>query len=471
MAFLDKPIICIGQSSIDVGTSLNRLCKKVEFPSLKLLVVDDSLETHHDGNNPISLGQFLVETSGSTVAQNRTSSHIKRGKTSMLHPTIKLIQRCQLPRCCHNYVEPDEQCSTCGDRIKVLGEQFKLYLDSFESYTAVTVIAEIHTAFSLWVYDQLVGFFDCYKLKSKLQTVLLKPPHKPCGIENAFAVYISALALESSCAVIVRGGDEYLVEFDPEATISVKQVLSLDFADISWIIACDLWPMFIPNNGAFYDQGQYILWPNHFVSTSCKVIDIRSSLHKTFAKLESKSRNANSDMDLKPVRLLSSNVHHLHLSYLAQCKERLLQHPTGFDINLASYTTMVLDTKVKQFRFVHPGSVHDGEFTSLLGWATNGLTWTVLEENNLLSNYVISKSKVISATTTQSSTQIKFATVVLESLYGIQDLFFYCEKTKDILLSGAFNHRLHERAYISLKSISDAITVVESYLDSASPFR
>ncbi len=424
-------VFCIGPSSISFGLALNQISKEIQFPLFELLCFDDNNIINH----PISIKKD-VPVSSSVNDDNNV-----------------LFHRFNISRCCHHYLNPvPSYCSPCQERPTVLLGWCQSFLDSIESCSMITIVAEIHSPMSVWVYQQLISFFRSIKVSSRIATVLLKPPINPGGIENSYAVLLTSLALEYSCAIYIRGIDEYLVEVEGEVT---KQ--SVDGGELAYLIACDLWPMFVPNDAVCYDEGQYILWPHHFVTTLCKVIDMRSTLFRTITSLKKSERSRHGD--LKHNQILSSNVHHLHRVYLSD----VWPSPTNTmgKYNLASKIEAILDRKIKKLRFVDRLNSSPDKFTSLLEWATPPIQWVLLEESDDFQSYFNSATVTSSP---NASSEIKIATITFASPYGMQDLQLFCDKARNILYNGAYRHIFQETSLMSIGHISNSISAIESYL-------
>lgn len=425
-------VFCIGPSSISFGLALNQISKELQFPPLELLCFDDNNNINH----PTSI-----------IKDVPVPSSINDDNNSFL------FRRFNISRCCHHYLNPAAYtCSPCQERPKLLLEWCQSFLDSVESCSMITIVAEVHSPMSVWVYQQLISAFRSIKVDSRIETVLLKPPINLCGIENSYAVLLTSLALESSCAIYIRGIDEYLVEVEGEVT---KQ--SVDGDEIGYLIACDLWPIFVPNNAVCYDEGQYILWPHHFVTTQCKVIDVRSTLFRTITSLKKSERSRHGD--LKHSQILSSTVHHLHRAYISNGWSSPTK--TMGKYNLASKIEVILDRKNKKLRFVDRLNSSHENFTSLLEWATPSIQWVLLEESSNFQSYFNSATVASSA---NASSEIKIAVITFDSPYGMQDLQLFCDKARNILYNGAYRHIFQEASLMSIGHISNSISAIESYL-------
>lgn len=453
-----NPVIYIGQGACALARSIHDLNKKLQYPDIPSLLLDE---------------EAVVVKPNSLSRKGKSPEKLRHEPMTKFH----------LPRCGHGILEAERECLVCRDKTSQVFIVLKQFCENRDYASCIYIVAEIHTAFACWIYDRVMEYLQLDGFAAAINTVLVKPALRISGIDNVYATYISAMALEHSKQVLLRGIDEYLSI--PDLASNEKNNLSYDAVDLHHIIACDLWPALACHDGTFYENGQYYLWPNHLAHSSSKLFDVRTSLFKTLQKVDRhKKKGGTSNLDINPNRILASNVHHLHLSYLSVHPNLISnQLKKENQLFLGSHVKMRMDQEGGKNSFLRSLDQGGSDFTSLMGWATNGVKWELIEECSAYNLYSRAPTSQKSTRTTQqaktekaneeeriSGMKIPFTAVVFDSIYAREDLQVIIDRTMDLLATNAYSHRFNEDTYLCKDSIFDCVTLIHSHLDELSVF-
>jgi hypothetical protein len=363
-----------------------------------------------------------------------------------------------LCRCSHRLYESNF-CQQCENNAEILYQGYRKLLEGQSWSSGLNLSFDFSDSFCFWTYNKLLEFCEEETPKSDIGTLLMGPPSRITGIDTFLSISAALKSIEQSSFLLYRGLDEY-----------IREGSSSSLVDISKMLACDVSFAFFPHNGLFYNSGQYSNFPYHVCSFKDKIIDIRTSLYSSLAKIDTKKKKGMHNVDLHPLRILSSNLHEMHLRYL-NTYPQLLSFLQSKTIPI-SFSTIKLDKKNKEVRFSSP-PYQKIDIENAINWATNG-SWKfdLLEENfrtRTLTGHKSSRSKETTEGSASPSISGDFAVkpldvsiLVSKSLYAEMTLLRLCEQAKLLINCNAFRYQF-ENTIFSQEMILDQIFCIENY--------
>lgn len=329
----------------------------------------------------------------------------------------------RLLKCAHTLSELTEFCPICSQNSEHLqdGVIRRMLEEQSNNTCQVCVVSDSYSQFGAWSAGIVTEYLqqetglskggDCPSHQGIL-SVLMKPPLGCCrGLECLYSVLSAQHALDSSQGVIFRGYEGH--HSDQSTTASSTNTSSA--------IACDLYPILAATTTAtgyssssnssssskhvnshsqvrnlhsyltsetVHGDMQYHLWPLDVCRAQSKIMDARSSLSALLKKLL--KATPKSGVEYNPLRSVSSNVHHLHLSYteLYGTKMHSTGPSTSAAITAANYANLLVPgsaltkatVKYKSLLFRDvPHTEHD--IAVALSWATPGTSWPYRNNN------------------------------------------------------------------------------------------
>jgi hypothetical protein len=414
-----------------------------------------------------SLSVFVGQSS--SLVQSHTDSLCDRfqfPKTSSLNIQEDFgISVCRdnsvrLCKCSHLLYSLDF-CSQCKRNSECIYQSSRKLFESEDYSSVLNICYDFNDPFSVWCYDRLIKFADSEVKSPVTGSILLDNQLNGIngGINNYLSLYSGSKALSFSTFLILRGMEEYLIQNNENTNKSDK--IPLSTSDCCRMIACDLSFNFFPHNGLFYSTNavsSYVNFPYHVCSFSNKIIDLRSSLFRTLTKMDYQKRKGIQSVDIHPLRLLSSNLHTLHLRYQNQFPQHFLALQTSSSMSSTSSSSSFLDCQrdlcgsfcnirlnpfsndiFPEAKFI-PSRYSSIEVQNSMNWATNSfLKWDLLEGNELLST----SSSDLKPNVTNNAKLLDISVFAFQSYYGLLELKELCQKVKSSLEKGTYKHLLH----------------------------
>lgn len=467
------PSIFIGRGSELVGVELGKLAGRCRpsgvedsHGSSSMGRVDQSLYLNNDGYSGCDAG------AGRRDGQRNA-------------PLMK--------RCSHIFHAVSDHCPTCALNDEVAVGSINKMLESSDNPSQVVLINDTVTPFGASMSGVILSYLRDEVPSCSILNMLMKPLVNYHSFESYYALLNTAAALDLSDCVVFRGCER--------CSMDEGKTMESD-AELSYRIACDLWPSLVPKligsikvdatTAADDDMDllPYQLWPFNISSSSGrKVFDIRSSLYfnlKHISKLKKTASVSAVGADFHPLRSLSSNIHALHQSYV-ECYPDQWKAPYGVSvgsiplqtaIHASSYAGILIpstSSPQRAIQFSPLGAYSDHELAVLLNWATPGIQWPYSNSNSTRSYHENNSSKTASPSSSTAVTQHMpinaanissrmmdsersgglgrksddqkkndrlhcTANLVFESPYGRSDISFIVDNSQRLLRVGAYKH-------------------------------
>jgi hypothetical protein len=380
----------------------------------------------------------------------------------------------RLCKCSHVLYSLD-YCSQCKRNSELIYQSSRKLLESEDYSPVLNLCYDSNDSFCVWCYDHL-GKFASSEIKSPVTgSILLSNQLHTIngGIDNYLSLYSVSKALGASSFLIFRGMEEYLIQNNENTSKSDK--IPLSYSDCCRMIACDLSFNFFPHNGLFFSTNtvpSYVNFPYHVCSFSNKIIDVRSSLFRTLTKMDYRKRKGIQSVDIHPLRLLSSNLRHLHLGYQNHFPQYFLTLQTSssavrnFQSDLCGSFCSIRLSSVSNDVFPEAKFIHSPyssvEVQNAMNWATNSfLKWDLIEGNELVSTS--SSLGDLKPKASSTSNPLDVSVFAFQSYYTLIDLKELCGKVKSFLENGSYKHLLHN-TLLGEDEMVDKVVDMQIYL-------
>lgn len=324
------PVLCLGQSSLSIGSEIAKISDKFGFSNSNLAFVTDEILSN-DGKSRL------------------------------------------LKKCTHILSELNDYCSVCIGNRSSMFDIIQECLERADCASRIAVISDTYSQFGSWLSNLTLDYIKQEIPSSSIISVLVKPHLQYHGIENYYGLLASLASLDIADCSIFRG-HEQCCQFTSQTRGAGDKSTNIYSNEH---IACDLWPALMPLcNLSDSNNAQILLWPLGISSNtgSSKLIDIRSSLYamlknlsKYTNKLSSGEGSAAQRGDAnnnKSLRILATNVNQLHVFYKDRYPNVFYDMSTSSTshqssaaasttrsiINSASYMNMLLPMERRRYK-------------------------------------------------------------------------------------------------------------------------
>jgi hypothetical protein len=367
----------------------------------------------------------------------------------------------QLRRCCgYDMVCWDSSCSSCNKSRQQVRKSIRSLLEELDYLNSITLICDTSNQFDHWLLDTATTYLMDHCKAIEMHGIALRPIYTVNGLDAHRSTLMYSKMLTHCSSVTLRGCKEFFFEDEVEAsrkTSGAARCLSME--DYYHWLGCDIWFLSRRACVAASAHPSYTLWPRHICSYPSKLVDVRSSLHRTLLKVESALKGSRKGADLVPHRLVSSSLHHLHLAYQhsqSHLPSQLSYHDLIWHqrLRMASMCSAHIDSTSRAYHVAPSGQDVPG-----LHWATKGLHWLVSED--VYGPFQDAASVGRKGTGLRLLDNVPLAIMSFESPYMELDIMNACTSTKRLLATGAFNHRLSASTGIAAEDLLDATLNLE----------
>lgn len=403
------------------------------------------------GNQSSTIGNVVDSLANRCELRDLPSLHISKG----FGRTGQTKEKLTVSSCAHRLYESN-YCETCHANQKAIYQATRRLMEERDWNPVWNLTYDFSDPFSIWSYERIVGIVSQECPKSAIGTVMIKSPFQASGLDSYLSVCSASMTLAASTYAMLRGTEEYH-----------KDGSSYSVTDLCKMVACDLCFTHFPHNGLFYEDGSYCNFPFHICSSSNRLIDIRTSLYRSLAKIDTKKKKGIHNVEIHPLRLLSSNLHECHLKYTTQYPGLLEYFPQRHIIS--SYSSIKADKSRKEMEFFRP-IYQEIDVQNAVNWATGGKwDWELLEDylsaRSILTKKKPAEQKESSAAQISgdfASKPLDISVLVLKSVYAEYDLLHLCEQAKLMISCHSYKHHLQDTRY-SEEFILDSILSIENY--------
>ncbi len=405
-------LICLGQSSVGIGTEIKRLSEKLNYKDFNILCID-----------------------------NLSMENVQ---TFMLH----------LQSCFHI---PFDACRVCDQNSDIVIHCLRSFIETIGCCTDITIISDQDSAFGLWSFQLVTDHIRSQLPSVNICSVLRKSIYSSQGVENFYSLMNTFTSFEIARSTLVRG-DEWKFRMFDRLTAPAQQT-EYQQADVNLRMACDLWFMCVSSESTIQS-----------LDSTVKVFDVRSSLYhaSNSGVLAGVCSNGNRKVikqEYNPLRCLTANIHNLHCCYVDEFGSDLSIFCGGTGA-VGRDRLRLLTPLVSKSQFVLSAprgpqllgsEACMGTVLTTLNSATPGITWQSSKSNavgdlnssNCVGTQLLDDVSVVTDTSATNSSPslvkpiegcVAVSSLWFESPYGALDILRTCERTKNLLRVGAYRH-------------------------------
>lgn len=356
---------------------------------------------------------------------------------------------CHLRKCGRDMVCWEPGCFVCGKNVVDLHDGMRRLAEQLDFMSTVTLVADVSSPFGHWAADQALDYVLDEFAPVCLHSVLLQPV--ACGGMDAYSSLLACSRLtEHSTTLMMRGADEFLFEDEVEVsrkTSGAARVLGLE--DYYHWLACDLWTALRPQLSM--QSRRYALWPHHVCSYPKRLVDVRSSLHKTLHVLSAQAKGRRTP-DLVPARIVSSSLHRLHLCYQQKYPDML---PSIADTARIASSAVL---RIEQHRVQVHSSAADA--STAVHWASKGVKWMLYED---ICDQLLSSAPAPPAECDGPLGKMPVSALAFESPYAEMELLGLARRCRAQAEVGAFAQQLAAQGR-QMEEVQDAVMLLQDFL-------